>query len=100
MRGRIVDIRPRIRDERLKVIARIRTKDWGNLDAYLPDRELAAILPRGVLIGDQRRMPRKYIKTVAPIVKRMASEREVQVWTYQGSYYFRFLSWKGIRFGG
>ena len=59
MRGRIVAIRPRIKGQRLRVVARVRTKDWGTLDAHLPDRELSAILPRHVLLGDNRRVPRR-----------------------------------------
>jgi hypothetical protein len=98
MRGYIVDVRPKVREERLRVVARIRTEDWGTVDAYLPDRELAAVLPRAVLLGEKRTVPRKYIKTLSPIIKRVAGGREVQVWRFEDNHYFRFLSWRGIRF--
>jgi hypothetical protein len=98
MQGRIIDVRPKIREGKLKVVARVRTKDWGTLDAYLPDRELSAILPRNILLGDSRKVPRKFLKNVSPIIKRMISGRDVRVWRYDEDYYFSFFSWRSIRF--
>ncbi len=98
MQGRIMDVRPKIREGKLKVVARVRTKDWGTLDAYLPDRELSAILPRSILLGDSRKVPRRFLKNVSPIIKRMISGRDVRVWRYDEDYYFSFLSWRSIRF--
>jgi hypothetical protein len=98
MRGTILDIRPQIKADKLKVMARIRTKDWGDVDACLPDRETAAFLPRSVLVGEGKTAPRTLLKTMLPILKRMSTGRLVRLWRYNDQYYFSFLSWRDVTF--
>jgi hypothetical protein len=98
MQGKITEIRPVIREGRLKVIAKILVREWGFKDAYLPDREVSTLLPRCILAGNERHLPRKFLSVIAPIVRRMAVGRDVRIWTYGEEHYFTFLSWKNIRF--
>jgi hypothetical protein len=123
MRGRILDIRPILHGETLKIAAKIETRDWGVVDAFLPDREVSAFLPRSVLLGDARRAaprepgaqselgaptelrapgqlkaPRVLLETIGTIIKRMAGGREVRLWKYGDLTYFAFLSWRGVKF--
>lgn len=98
MRGTIIDIRPQIKADKLKVVARIRTNDWGDIDAYLPDRETAAFLPRSILIGEGKIAPRTLLKTMLPILRRISSGRLVRLWKYNEQFYFSFLSWRDVTF--
>jgi hypothetical protein len=98
MKGRIVDIRPILHGESLKVAAKVKTRDWGEVDAFLPDREVSAFLPRSVLLGEERRAPRELLEIIAAIIKRLAGGREVRLWKYRDLTYFAFLSWRGVRF--
>ena len=98
MQGIIVGVRPVVQNARLKVEARVRTEEQRELDAYLPDRELAAILPRSVLVGEAKSAPSELLESIAPIVERMTNKRRVRIWEYNGSCYFAFLSWNAVRF--
>ena len=98
MQGLVLDVRPVLQSSRLKVVARVRTEDWGEVDAFLPDRELSAILPRSVLLGESRSAPPGLLETISPIIRRISGSRKVRIWKYQDSYYFSFLSWKGVTF--
>ena len=100
MQGIVVDVRPLVRNDRLRVEAMVRTEENQEIDAYLPDRELAAILPRSVMLGEARSAPLALLESIAPIVERMAGKRRVRVWEYKGTHYFGFLSWKSVSFAG
>lgn len=98
MRGTIVAVRPILIEKRLRVVARVLKEDRVKIDAYLPDREVSALLPRSALLGQARKAPKQLLKTVSSIIKRMVSGRPVRVWKYGDSYYFSFLSWRGVTF--
>ena len=98
MRGTIVAVRPILIEKRLRVVARVLKEDRSKVDAYLPDREVSALLPRSVLLGQAHKAPKQILKTISPIIKRMVSGRPVRVWEYGDSYYFSFLSWRGVSF--
>ena len=98
MRGVVRHIRPVICGERLKVVARVRTRDGGEVDAFLPDREVAALLPRSVLLGNGLRAPRNLLESLSPIIERFTGGREVRLWKYGKENYFSFLSWRSVRF--
>ena len=98
MQGIIVDVRPLVQNAKLKIAARVRTDEQQELEAYLPDRELAAILPRCVLLGEAKSAPVTLLESITPIVLRMAGKRHVRIWEYNGSHYFAFLSWNAVSF--
>jgi hypothetical protein len=98
MKGTVDSVKPILMQDRLKVVARVRTEEGMLLEAYMPDRELAAVLPRSVLLGSASRAPRGLLSTMQPILSRMALGRVVRVWTYGDSSYFSFQPWKGVRF--
>ncbi len=98
MRGTIVAVRPILIENRLRIVARVLKEDRAKIDAYLPDREVSALLPRSVLLGQARKAPKQILKTVSSIIKRMVSGRPVRVWKYEDSYYCSFLSWRGVSF--
>jgi hypothetical protein len=104
-RGTVRSIRPLVSGDRLRVVAAVVTETGALVEATLPDRELAAILPRSVLVGppaaarrSPARAPMSLLDTIAPILSRMAEGRVVRMWDYQGRSFFSFLPWKGVRF--
>ena len=98
IRGRIERVRPLLEDERLKVKLRVAMEDGQLTEAYLPDRELSALLPRSVLVGDGSQAPALLLETVQPMLDRLAQGRMVRLWSYKERSYASFLSWRSVRF--
>ena len=98
MKGVVVNIRPELVEDRLKVVAGIRVDGGEDVWAHLPDREVAAFLPRSVLIGRGSRAPVGLLETIAPILRRFTLGRHVRIWGYGDALYFCFPSWRGVRF--
>ncbi len=97
--GRVEEARPVLEGERLKVHLRVVTAAGQMLDAWLPDRELAALLPRSILVGPVRRAPPELLSTIEPMLVRLAQGRQVRIWSYRERSYASFLSWRAVRFG-
>jgi hypothetical protein len=98
VKGTVVAVRPELREERLRVVAQVRTEGGEILEAGMPDREVSAILPRSILVGTAATAPRELLGTIAPILARMSEGRAVRVWEYKDRKYFSFQPWKGVRF--
>lgn len=97
-RGTVTRARPILAGERLRVVAEVRSDTGETREVSLPDREVAAILPRSILLGESRRAPAALLGTLAPIVARMAEGRIVRMWRYADRWYCSFLPWKPVRF--
>ena len=69
LKGKVINIRPILMDKKLKVAAKIETEKWGIVDAFLPQREIAALLPRSILIGKETKVSRKILHSL--LLKRM-----------------------------
>jgi hypothetical protein len=98
MKGTVDSVRPVLKADRLKVVAQVRTEDGAVREAYMPDRELSAVLPRSILPGSSSRAPRGLLSTMEPILARMTQGRVVRVWTYGAESYFSFQPWRTVRF--
>lgn len=98
MKATVEQVQLSIQEGRLKAVATIRTQEGLDTDAFLPDRELSTILPRSMLTPSTRNVPTQLVETMEPMVRRMVKGRIVRMWTYQGSRYISFLSWRGVRF--
>jgi hypothetical protein len=96
--GRVEEARPVLEGERLKARLRVVTAAGQMLEAYLPDRELAALLPRSILVGSERRAPPELLSTIEPMLVRLAMGRQVRVWSYRERSYASFLPWRAVRF--
>ncbi len=68
------------------------------VEAQLPDRETAAILPRSLLLKDGARAPHSLLETIGSILARSCRGRHARVWTYKDRRFFSFQSWKSVRF--
>ncbi|HVP18007.1 MAG TPA: hypothetical protein VMU36_03365 [Spirochaetia bacterium] len=97
-RGTVVSVHAELLKQRLKVVATIRTDSGATIDAHMPDREISAILPRSVLLGQARTAPPSLLDTLTPILARMTEGRLVRVWQYRERWFFSFQQWKGVRF--
>ena len=98
MKGIIEKIKPVIKNKHLKIVAKIKTEGSRHLSAYLPDREVSAILPRKILLGEEKKVPVSFLKTISPIVRKVSCGRQVRLWKYNDIYYFSFLSWRNVVF--
>ncbi|HEY9593400.1 MAG TPA: hypothetical protein VHE79_02925, partial [Spirochaetia bacterium] len=95
IKGTVITVRPLLQAERLRVVAKVRVDDGETVEAHMPDREVAAILPRSVLVGDGRRAPVALLDTVRPILSRMTEGRRVRIWEFKDRRFFSFLPWRG-----
>lgn len=98
MNGIVKLIKPVIKNGHLKIIAKIKLKENNLVCAFLPDREVSAILPRRILIGDDKKVPISFLKTISPIVNKISCGRKVRLWKYNDIYYFSFISWRNVVF--
>ncbi|MBA7553171.1 hypothetical protein ES705_45758 [subsurface metagenome] len=98
LNGNIKTINSFLDKDKLRVAAQVNTGNGKILKAYLPDRELSALLPRSILTGKSKDVPRELLFTIDPMIRRLAAGRNVRLWQYEQHYYFSFLSWKNVRF--
>ena len=97
-RGTVTRARPCLNGERLRVVVEVRSDSGEAREVSLPDREVAAILPRSILLGGSCRAPVSMLGTLEPIVARMTEGRVVRMWQYADRWYCSFLPWKSVRF--
>lgn len=95
--GTVLDARPIVHKERLRVVAKISLNELGAVDAFLPDREVAALAPRSAIVGTARRASYDVLKAVDAALKPLVLGRVVRVWTYQSEFYCSFLPWRAVR---
>jgi hypothetical protein len=96
MEGKILFIRPDIRQNRLVAKAVVRTEDCGFCEAWLGGRELDALLPRSLLAGSDNTAPGSLLPTLAAILQRLAVGRKVQVKRLCGARFVSFQSWREV----
>jgi hypothetical protein len=97
-RGTVTTARPLLNGERLRVVVEVRMGTGEVREVSLPDREVAAILPRSILLGGSCRAPVSMLSTLEPIVARMTEGRMVRMWQYGDRWFCSFLPWKSVRF--
>ena len=93
----VVAVTARLVDRRLRVEAVVRGAGGRRTAVRVPDRELAALLPRSILAAGGDPAP-QLLDTIAAILKRTVVGRRVRVWEYGGRRYLAFLSWSNVRF--
>lgn len=98
MKGKVIDVKPVVTEGKLKIVGSIRIDDGGIENAFLPDREVASILPRFILTGDKKKVSLDLLATISPIIRQVICGRRVRMWTYKDQSYFAFLSWRDITF--
>lgn len=97
MNGIIRNLEPQIRQNRLHVTAELETETGERVVAGIPQREIAAMLPRRELIGTATRTTTDVLEDVRRILSDRAQDRPVRYWTYRDRNYCSFLSWRDIR---
>ena len=98
LRGTVVQVRPELLEERLKVVASVKADTGEIVEAHMPDREVSAFLPRSVLLGTGTSAPASLLDTLGPILARMTEGRQVRVWQYRERWFFSFPTWRRVRF--
>ena len=96
--GTIEAAAPRLQGPHLKVVASLRMDQGEVREAQLPDRELAVMLPRCILLAGQSRAPLSLLDTLRPMVERMCLGRRARTRQYKDRWFFSFQPWKGVRF--
>lgn len=64
---------------------------------YLPAREMAALLPREIIIGKGATAPESIVDILNELLSKLAARRQAKIWEYQGTIYFGFLKWNSVR---
>jgi hypothetical protein len=97
-KGRVETVHPVIEGSRLKVRLTVCEHNGQQHFAFLPDRELSALLPRSILLGSLRDVPQGMLKTIDPMLNKLVKGREVRLWQYSERWYASFLPWRSVRF--
>ena len=97
-KGRVETVHPVIEGSRLKVRLTVFAPNGQQHFAFLPDRELSALLPRSILLGSLRDVPQGMLKTIDPMLNKLVRGREGRVWQYSERWYASFLPWRSVRF--
>jgi hypothetical protein len=99
MTGKIIFIRPTVKNGRLRVRVTVQTARAGNCQARLPDRELAALVPRSLLVFDTAEAPLSLLGIISSLLKRTTVGRRVRLHRGEdGGLLVAFLSWRSVRF--
>lgn len=93
----VVAVDTRLVEQRLLVRAVVRDAHGERCSARVPDRELAALLPRSILAANGN-PPAALLDTIRAIVERTVVGRHVRLWEYRDQRYLAFLSWRSVRF--
>jgi hypothetical protein len=97
-RGRIQDVQPLIEGSQLRVRLKVSRSDGRQHFAFLPDRELSALLPRSILLTSLQEVPRELLNTIGPMLGQLVRGRMVRLWQYGERWYASFLPWRSVRF--
>jgi len=95
----IREVRASTEDRRLRVTAILQEKEEEfEIEALLPSREVAALLPREIIIGSNREPSLRVFEVINELLARLTVGREVRVWEYGDRTYCSFQKWGGVRF--
>ncbi len=84
---------------RLRVIMLLREKEEHfEIEAQLPAREIAAILPREIIVGLNRNPSPRVFEIMNELLSKLAVGRDVRIWEYGDRTYCSFLKWGSVRF--
>ena len=73
------------------------TESQQQVVGYMPAREMAALLPREIIIGKGATAPESIVDIINELLSKLAARRQAKIWEYQGTIYFGFLKWNSVR---
>ena len=97
-KGRTEAVQPIIEGSRLKARLTVCEPDGQQHFAFLPDRELSALLPRSILLTSLQDVPRELLDTLDPMLRQLIRGRTVRLWQYSERWYASFLPWRSVHF--
>lgn len=98
MYGKVLDLKTAVKEAHIRITAKIREENGQVFSAVLPDRELSALVPRSILLGESSVAPEKMLDVIESILRKAVRGRMVRFWEYQNIEYFSFLSWRNVIF--
>jgi len=98
MYGKVLDLKTVLKTGHIRITARIKEQNGRVFSAVLPDRELSALVPRSILLGESSNAPENMLDVIESILRKAVRGRRVRYWEYQNTEYFSFLSWRNIKF--
>lgn len=82
---------------RIRVFAEVESDAGEVVQAELPQRELSALIPRNILVGEVLKVTPRLLATIEETLVRQIVGRGVRSWEYEGKRYFGFLSWRSVK---
>lgn len=96
---KVREIRSCVDQGKLCITAAIQEMSGGVvLEARLPARETAALLPREIILGDERESSQDILELMDDMLMKLVVGRVVRAWEYSDCTYFSFLKWGAVRF--
>jgi len=96
MEGVIIDSRPILYKNRLKLILKIKTVTGMIFDIALSDIITDVLIPFDLLVGNKKHVTIDILGSVEKIQKRLLRYRKVEVLAVEGGIAVLFPSWKDI----
>lgn len=93
---RIQSVEVDTEEEHVRVYSHIVDEEGNGFRAELPQRELATLLPRNTLLGEENVVSPELLVTIQTTLTRLLTGRHVRVWEYSERQYFGFLSWRSV----
>jgi hypothetical protein len=96
--GTVQEVHALIERGRLKVRLSVSLAEGEPQQAYLPDREVSALLPRSLFVARTAEAPQELLSPIASVPSSSVRGRKVRLWRYQQRCYASFPRWRSVRF--
>ena len=83
--------------EHLQVVLLVEHGELGQISAFLPEREKAALLPRSLFCPEKLSIEQESLPVLETTIKRLVVGRRVKIWEFQGNWYCAFPSWRNVK---
>lgn len=94
---RIVSVKPVCIDGTLELTVLVRRESGRTVRCRVPDRVIAALIPRSILIGSENRITSEIWETITTIARVFLVGRCCRVRRRRGIRYIGFLPWTRVR---
>ena len=95
-RGKIAKVGLEIVNQSLRAYLTVQDEEGLVIEAALPQREIAALLPRSVFLGEANSVPVSLLADLQITIEKLLLNRMVELWEYREKMYCGFEKWRNI----
>ena len=95
-KGVISEVKMGITNGSLRATVLVEGDDGSSIEAGLPQREIAALLPRSVFLGAGDSLTAPLLSDLQSTIEKLLIRRPVELWEYKERMYCGFEKWRNI----